>query len=94
MLGGKENSEVEDFPLLTPAVQNTGMQQHMGFRIHPLPLDVTVRYKTWNQLHTVQYDVLFEFIILDPGTWNVSASVNYVKVSDTPDMVLSDRSEF
>jgi hypothetical protein len=72
LLGGSDNSEIEDFTLAYTSgseYRNTGTY---GIQNSNVPLDVTVRYRTWNQLHSAQYDVLFEFTILDTGTWNVT----------------------
>jgi hypothetical protein len=72
MLGGVDNSEVEDFSLAYTSGSEYRNAATYGIQNSGVPLDVTVRFKTWNQLHTVQYDVWFEFIILEPGTWNVT----------------------
>ncbi len=72
LLGGTENTEIEDFSL---AYTNGSEYRNVGtygIQNTNVPLDVTVRYRTWNQLHSAQYDVLFEFTIIDPGTWNVT----------------------
>jgi hypothetical protein len=72
MLGGVDNSEVEDFSLAYSSGSEYRNAATYGIQNSGVPLDVTVRFKTWNQLHTLQYDVWFEFIILEPGTWNVT----------------------
>lgn len=72
LLGGTENTEIEDFSL---AYTNGSEYRNVGtygIQNTNVPLDVTVRYRTWNQLHSAQYDVLFEFTVNDPGTWNVT----------------------
>ena len=74
LMGGMDNPEVEDFSIAYSSgyeYQNVGTYCIDNIS---LPLDVVVRYKTWNQLHTVQYEVLFDFTIFDTGTWNVSLS--------------------
>jgi hypothetical protein len=72
MLGGSDNTEIEDFTLAYTSGSEYRNGVTYGIEHSSLPLEVTVRYITWNQLHTVQYDVLFEFTIFDPGTWNVT----------------------
>jgi hypothetical protein len=72
LLGGSDNKEIEDFSL----AYNTG-SEYRNFPVYGIenasfPLNVIVRYRTWNQLHTIQYDVLFEFAVLAPGTWLVT----------------------
>jgi hypothetical protein len=72
LLGGKDNSEVND---LTLAYTNGSEYRNIGtygIENTTVPLDVTIRYTTWNQLHTAQYDVLFEITILEPGVWHVT----------------------
>jgi hypothetical protein len=72
LLGGSDNSEVNDLSL---AYTNGSEYRNIGtYGIENInvPLDVTVRYTTWNQLHTVQYDVVLEFTILEPGVWHVT----------------------
>jgi hypothetical protein len=72
LLGGRDNSEIEDFSL---AYSNGSEYKNVGVygvQNCSVPYDVTVRYRTWNQLHSVQYDVLFEFTITSPGTWNLT----------------------
>ena len=72
LLGGNENSEIEDFSLAYSSGSEYKNVGTYGIQNASVPLDVTVRYRTWNQLHTAQYEILFEFVILDPGTWNVT----------------------
>jgi hypothetical protein len=38
------------------------------------PVNVNIRYRTWNLMHTTQFNVLFEFVINEPGTWDVAIS--------------------
>jgi hypothetical protein len=72
--GGSDNTTIEDFSLS----YDSGVEYHMtttyGIENTSLPLYVKITYRTWNQLHTIQYEVLFEFIIYDPGTWDVVIS--------------------
>ncbi len=72
LLGGTDNSEVND---LTLAYTNGSEYRNIGtygIENTSLPLDVTIRYTTWNQLHTVQYEALFEITFLEPGVWHVT----------------------
>lgn len=72
MLGGVENSEVEDFSLAFTSGTEYRNVGTYGIQNSSVPLEVTVRYLTWNQLHTVQYEVLYEFTVLEPGTYNIT----------------------
>jgi hypothetical protein len=72
MLGGKDNTEVENFSLDYSSGSEYRSANVYGLENTSIPLDVTVRYTTWNQLHSVQYETLFEFTILEPGTYYVT----------------------
>jgi hypothetical protein len=74
MLGGRDNSEVDDLTIAYSSGTEYRNVGTYGIQNSSVPLDVTIRYTTWNQLHSVQYDVLFEFTITAPGTWNVTLS--------------------
>lgn len=72
LLGGVENSEVEDFTIASTSGSEYRNVGTYGIQNSSVPFEVTVRYRTWNQLHTAQYDVFFEVLITDPGTWNIT----------------------
>ncbi len=72
MLGGNDNSEIEDLSLAYTSgteYRNVGIY---GIQNTTVPVDVTIRYRTWNQLHTAQYEAVFEVTILEPGTWKIT----------------------
>jgi hypothetical protein len=74
LLGGDDNANLDGFALTT----SSGTEYHSGYTYGIenalLPLEVKVMYRTWNKLHTTQNDVRFEFVINDPGIWNVVIS--------------------
>jgi len=72
--GGSDNTTIEDFSLAFDSGQEYRMGNTFGIQNSSVPLDVKIRYRTWNQLHSIQYDVLFDFIINDTGTWEVVLS--------------------
>jgi hypothetical protein len=72
MLGGVENTGIEDFSLAYTSGTEYRNVGTYGIQNSSVPLEVTVRYLTWNQLHTVQYEVLYEFTVLEPGTYNIT----------------------
>jgi hypothetical protein len=74
MMGGSDNTEIEDFSMAYSSGTEYRSTPIYGLQNFSLPLDVTLRYRTWNQLHTVQYDVIFEITIIDQGTWLVTLS--------------------
>lgn len=44
-----------------------------GFEnIEEFPFKARVRYLTWNKLRTVQMEVIFDFIINEPGDWEIT----------------------
>jgi hypothetical protein len=69
--GGSDNTTIEDFYLTYDSGDEYRMGNTFGIQNTLFPLDVKVRYRTWNQMHSAQYDVVFEFTIYDPGTWDV-----------------------
>jgi len=72
MLGGKENGEIGDFSLAYTSGSEYSNIGLIGLQNTNIPLDVTIKYTTWNQLHSAQYEVLFELTILESGTWNIT----------------------
>jgi len=72
LLGGRENSEVENLTLSYSSGSEYRNFGTYGIENYVVPLDVSIRYTTWNQLHSLQFEVTFEFIVYDPGTWDVT----------------------
>jgi hypothetical protein len=72
MMGGSDNTEIEDFSMAYSSGTEYRSAPTYGIQNASLPLDVTLRYRTWNQLHTVQYDVIFEVTIMEQGTWLIT----------------------
>ena len=72
MIGGRVNSDVENFSL----VSNSGSQYQSGSWVgiqNPVyPIDVKITYRTWNQLHSAQSDCIFDFTITQPGSWVIT----------------------
>lgn len=70
-MNGMPNNSVTDFTIhSTSGVEykrgNTYVFDDVNF-----PVECILRYKTWNKLHTSQHDVIFNFIIEQPGNWEV-----------------------
>jgi hypothetical protein len=69
--GGIENSGVENFMI----AHTSGSQYMSGSQtgIHnPLfPLDIKVTFTAWNMFRTAKSDVIFDFTINDPGSWEI-----------------------
>lgn len=71
MQGGGDNSTIEDFALAYDTGEEYRSGNIYGIQNASFPLYVKITYRTWNQLHTSQYNVIFEFTIYDPGVWDV-----------------------
>ncbi len=71
-LGGNYNVEIENFSLAYDTGEQFVIGSRYGLENAIVPYTVTVRYRTWNYLHTQQHDVLFEFRINEPGTFDVN----------------------
>jgi hypothetical protein len=72
LLGGSENPEVDNFSMATNSGSEYRNMSVFGLQNCTMPINVTIRYSTYNQLHTIKYDVLFEFTISDPGSWDIN----------------------
>jgi hypothetical protein len=70
--GGSDNTTIEDFSLAYDSGSEYRSGNYYGIENITFPLSVKVKYRSWNQLRTTQYDVIFEFIINDPGSWDVT----------------------
>jgi hypothetical protein len=53
------------------AAYSTGDLGGMGVQNVTFPIDVKIKYTTLNKIESTQYDVIFEFTITDPGSWEV-----------------------
>lgn len=71
MQGGMDNITIQDFSLAYDSGDEYRNGPIIGIQNVRFPLRVYVRYRTWNQLHSAQYDVFFDFSINEPGSWDV-----------------------
>lgn len=71
-LSGKVNVELADFSLESDSGEQMMVGQRFGIHNAVVPYKVYLKYRTWNQLHTQQHDVIFEFTINEPGTFEVT----------------------
>jgi hypothetical protein len=72
LLGGLPNTEIEEFSMAYDNGSEYSLGSAYGIQNSSFPLDLKIRYRTWNQLHTIQYDVVFDLTINDPGKWDVT----------------------
>jgi len=72
MRGGTDNTEIEEFSLASTSGSETRNMNYYSITGVTFPVEVTVRYRVWNQTHTFQTEALFEFSIYEEGSWEVS----------------------
>jgi hypothetical protein len=71
-LAGNFNTDLEDFSIASTSGQEYSTGRYIGIQNAVLPYSVIIRYRTWNQMHSERYDVIFEFTINEPGSFEVS----------------------
>ena len=71
-LGGSYNVEISDFSLVSDTGEQMMLSQRYGIENAVVPYTVSLKYRTWNYLHTQQHNVIFEFTINEPGTFEVT----------------------
>lgn len=72
MQGGQENISIEEFSLAYDSGSEYRSGNYYGIQDVTFPVSIKVKYRSWNQLMTSQYNVTFEFVINDPGSWDVA----------------------
>ena len=71
MQGGVDNISIEDFSMVYDSGGEYRSGNYYGIENVSFPLSVKIKYRSWNQLMTSQYNVIFEFVIYEPGSWDV-----------------------
>ena len=71
-LGGNYNVEITDFSMVSDTGSPMMLGQRYGIENAVVPYTVYLKYRTWNHLRTQQHDVIFEFTINEPGTFEVT----------------------
>ena len=71
-LGGNYNVEITDFYMAHDSGEQFTLGQRVGIQNAVVPYSVSLKYRTWNHLKTQQHDVIFEFTINEPGTFEVT----------------------
>lgn len=71
MQGGIANISVQNFTIDFDSGSEYKNGTIYGLQNFRVPVNVKVKYVTWNQLMTSQSDVVFEFVINEAGTWDV-----------------------
>lgn len=73
-LAGRSNSDIEGFSMVCGSGSDYQSGNFYGIQDAVVPYSVVIRYRTWNSLHSTQHDVVFEFEINEPGSFEVSLS--------------------
>ncbi len=68
---GLPNSNVSQLMVLGDAGTETSLGSAIGYDQITFPFACKVNYRTWNKLRTVQFDVVFEIEIDQPGEWKI-----------------------
>ena len=71
-LGGSYNVDITDFSLVSDTGEQVMLGSRYGIQNAIVPYKVYLKYRTWNHLRTQQHDVIFEFTINEPGTFEVA----------------------
>jgi kynureninase len=69
---GTNNSDIEDFAMAYKTGNEYRTGNIIGIDNITFPFYNKVTYRSWNTFHAVQYDVIFEFTINEPGIWDVT----------------------
>jgi len=69
--GGLDNVSIESFSLVYSSGDEYRSGNIYAIQNVTFPINVRINYTSWNQLHTAQFKVEFEFTINDPGSWDV-----------------------
>jgi len=71
-LGGELNTNIEEFSMAYDSGSEFQMGSSVGIQHIQFPLTVKITYRTWNQFHSSQSDVTFEFELFEPGKWELT----------------------
>lgn len=70
-MNGMPNTSVTNFTINCSSGIQSKRSNTIIFDEVSFPVEVILRYKTWNKLHTAQHDVIFNFILEQEGEWEV-----------------------
>jgi hypothetical protein len=70
-IGGMDNISIEGFSMVYDSGSEYRSGNYYGLDNVRYPLSVKIKYRSWNQLMSSQFNVVFEFVINEPGTWDV-----------------------
>jgi len=68
---GSRNVSVENYSIVSSGGTETSQGLSRGFENISFPVNIMVRYTTWNELKTYKYNAVFEVEIFEPGDWRL-----------------------
>jgi hypothetical protein len=68
---GIRNRGIENFIIASSSGYKTNRGESIGYDEVTFPVTIKLNYTTWNKLGGIQVYVIFEFIIYEPGDWQV-----------------------
>ncbi len=71
-LAGNFNQGIEDFSMASDSGEEYRSGRYIGLQNAIVPYSVSITYRTWNALHTTQSNVVFNFVINEPGNFEIS----------------------
>ena len=71
-LAGSFNTDVDNLTLDTSSGQEFESGRKRGIENAIVPYNVFIKYRVWNQMHSQQHDVFFDFTIYEEGTFDVT----------------------
>lgn len=71
-LNGQINRDILDFSLISNSGTRFELGRSFGIETITFPVTVKIKYVSWNTTHSSRHDAIFEFVIYEPGNWQVS----------------------
>ncbi len=68
---GSRNSGISNFLMSSTSGAETKIGQSIGYDYIVFPVTIKLMYTSWNKMHTMQYNIKFDFEISEPGDWTV-----------------------
>jgi len=69
---GVENADMGGLSLYYSSGEEYHSSSYVGIQNPTFPIDIKVKFSALNYFHTASHDVIFEFTINEPGTWEVA----------------------
>lgn len=69
---GTPNADIQNVMYNVSSGDKINVSGVYGVNQVEFPFTCRITYKTWNKLRSVQYDAVLEFIINEPGNWQVT----------------------